>query len=151
MLANVPWPLTQTDVESYVARHRTAADDAVDFAVVVESVPVGVCTLKKPGSGNPPREMPRLGYWIGRPHWGRGYATEAVRALTRFAFDSFPAEIVGAGVFSDNPASRRVLEKLGFSEAGRYEVLSLARGSSVPSIDMQITRAEWDAAGAGGA
>jgi RimJ/RimL family protein N-acetyltransferase len=88
--------------------------------------------------------MPRLGYWLGLAHQGRGYGTEAVRLLVREAFAAYPAERIGAGVFFDNAASRRVLDKLGFSEAGRYETPCLARGMAVETADMHLTREQFE-------
>jgi RimJ/RimL family protein N-acetyltransferase len=143
MLAVIPWPVQLADVEGFAGSQARRAD-STDFAIVVEKQAIGVCGVKHPGSGAPPRKMPRLGYWLGRPYWGRGYATEAVAALVEFALATFPtAERVGAGVFHDNPASRRVLDKLGFREVGSYETPCLARGGAVPTADMQLLRAEW--------
>lgn len=145
MLSEVPWPLTPADVKTYAARQGAPDSQTEDFAIIVGSRAAGVCAVKKPGSGNPPRTMPRLGYWLGRPYWGLGYATEAVGILVRRAFDHFPHDVVGAGVFVDNSASRRVLAKLGFLEAGRGATQSLSRGVAVPTIDMQLTRERWRA------
>ncbi len=145
MLAARPWPVTLQDVEEYTVRGAGPAAESIDFAVLVDGAPIGVVAVKKPATGNPPRTMPRLGYWLGRPHWGFGYATEALTALTRFAFDRFQAEMVGAGVFSDNPASRRVLEKLGFRHVGRYSLHCRSRDASVEVDDMNLTRAAWEA------
>jgi RimJ/RimL family protein N-acetyltransferase len=90
--------------------------------------------------------MPRLGYWIGRPYWGKGLATEAVAALTDFAFGKFAgAGRIGGGVFVDNPASRVVLEKLGFERRGSYPFFCVSRGESVELDDMHLTRERWAA------
>ncbi len=58
-----------------------------------------------------------LGYWIGRPFWGRGYATEAASALVGLGFSALSLDEVEALVFGENPASVRVLEKIGFELA----------------------------------
>src|SRR4051812_46447796 len=63
MLAEVPWPLTSADVEAHTARRAAGVDE---FVVIAAGGPVGVASLKRPGSGTPPRRMARLGYWIGR-------------------------------------------------------------------------------------
>jgi RimJ/RimL family protein N-acetyltransferase len=144
MLAVVPWPLSVRDVEDYAARSVRRGAESDDFVVVSAGEPIGVGTVKKPGIGNPPRKMPRLGYWIGRPHWGRGLGTATVGALVDRAFRNYPGERIGAGVFVDNHASRRVLEKFGFSETGRYMVSCRARGADVETIDMQLSRAAWE-------
>lgn len=146
-LSEVPWPLRSEDVAGFIARQPSAASD--DFVVLSADGPIGVVSVKKPGSGDPPRRMPRLGYWFGRKFWGQGYATEAIGALVGYAFRTYPEDRVGAGIFHDNPASRRVLEKLGFAAAGNKASVSRSRGGEVVTIDMQIARAAWAAASAG--
>ncbi|WP_161141501.1 GNAT family N-acetyltransferase [Propylenella binzhouense] len=146
MLARMPWPLALSDVEAYAAGHERPERESDEFVLLAGGEAVGVAGVKRPGSGAPPRIMPRLGYWIGRAHQGRGYATEAVAAITLWAFGRFRAERVGAGVFHDNAASLRVLEKLGFREVRRYETASLARGGPVSTIDMNFTRAAFEEA-----
>ncbi|WP_084174550.1 GNAT family N-acetyltransferase [Afifella pfennigii] len=143
MLANVPWPLSVDPGLPHQLPGLT------HFAILAKEGPVGEITFKHPGSGAPPRAMPRLGYWIGRRFWGRGYATEALDAIVAAAFlepgfagKDFP-ERLGAGVFTDNPASRRVLEKLGFSRAGGYLLHAVPRHAEVEVDDMQMTRAAF--------
>ena len=60
-----------------------------------------------------------VGYWIGKPHWGRGYAAEALRALARHAFADGRTALLRAEAHADNRASHRVLEKAGFRAEGR--------------------------------
>ena len=55
-----------------------------------------------------------IGYWLGEPFWGRGIVTDAVRAVVPVAFGTFDIARIQAGIFSENPASARVLEKCGF-------------------------------------
>jgi 8-oxo-dGTP diphosphatase len=140
MLAEVPWPLGYVDVETFLRRYPVGTDA---FVILGDVGPIGVASFKRPGSGEPPRTMPRLGYWIGRRYWGQGLGTEAVGALVDHAFRACSGDRVGAGVFVDNPASRRLLEKLGLSAVGRKTATSRSRGGMVDTIDMQITRAEW--------
>ena len=88
MLSDVPWPLRYEDVEFFLASEHKETED---FVILDASGPIGVMGMKKPGSGEPPRQMPRLGYWIGRRHWGQGYGTEAVGALVDSRlFDAIP-------------------------------------------------------------
>jgi len=65
------------------------------------------------------RRSAEVGYWLGETYWGRGIVTEAVEALVAFAFRRFDLVRVHAGVFETNAASRRVLEKAGFTYEGR--------------------------------
>jgi RimJ/RimL family protein N-acetyltransferase len=60
-----------------------------------------------------------LGYWIGVPYWGRGYATEAARAVVGFGFETLKLERIFAHHFATNPASGRVLQKIGMKHEGR--------------------------------
>ena len=59
-----------------------------------------------------------VGYYVLPDYWGNGYASEAARLLVTYAFDELNAHRVEASVQADNPASRRVLEKLGFQKEG---------------------------------
>ena len=75
---------------------------------------------------------PEMGYWIGRPFWGRGLATEASRAALGWARRSWGKRAILAGHFVDNPASGRVLENAGFLYTGETRrQFSLARGEAV--------------------
>ena len=60
-----------------------------------------------------------LGYWIGRPYWGQGYCTEAVRAVLSFGFGQLGLNRIYACHFTRNPASGRVMQKAGMSREGR--------------------------------
>ena len=84
-----------------------------------------------------------LGYWIGRPHWGRGLATEASQALIDYAFSVLGAEAVAATARVTNGASRRVLEKSGFQYAGQGMGPSLYFRGMVPIDKFRIERSIW--------
>ena len=60
------------------------------------------------------RSEAEVGYWVGRPYWGRGYASRAVREVATFAFEDLGLRRLYAHVLAQNPASGRVLEKAGF-------------------------------------
>jgi 8-oxo-dGTP diphosphatase len=142
MLADMPWPVDLEYIANRAARQLGPNPEAVEFIILIGGTAIGSCIIKKPGSGDPPRRMPRLGYWIGRPYWRRGYGTQAVAWLVNYAFRSFPQHVVGAGVFDDNVASRRLLEKLGFTNFGSYELHCPSRGARVNVIDMQLSRSQ---------
>jgi len=77
---------------------------------------------------------PEIGYWVGRPYWNRGYATEAVRAALRWLKADWRKRLVVAGHFADNAASGQVLCKAGFLYTGDVELkASRARGCEVPT------------------
>ncbi len=74
------------------------------------------------------RRTAEIGYWLGEPFWGKGIATEAVRALTAYAFENSDLVRMYAGVFEGNAASCRVLEKAGYSLESRARKSVLKAG-----------------------
>ena len=82
-----------------------------------------------------------LGYWIGKPYWGMGYATEAVRALILHAFETDGFAYLTAGHFSDNPASERIIAKFGFTPQTSIERDSAARGEKARCQTYRLDRA----------
>ena len=82
-----------------------------------------------------------LGYWLSPAYWGQGLMTEAAEAVVAFGFERLGLSALTSGYFEDNPASGRVLRKLGFDETGRAMRSCLAAGETVPSIEMTLPRA----------
>ena len=134
-LASAPWPYRMRDAEAYLASPR---DPVLPSLLIFErgaAAPelVGSCGLGRRRSG-----AVELGYWIARPFWGRGLATEACTALIEIARALGLASLEGSH-FLDNPASARVLEKLGFEPLGLIAPrLSCARGEEVPARLMRL-------------
>jgi RimJ/RimL family protein N-acetyltransferase len=134
-LAKVPWPYT--------------ADDARWFAAQPQDQRLPHFFVTLPTSAEPARLVgciglaeidgeAELGYWFARDYWGRGFATEAARAVLSLARTLGHRRLV-AGHFFDNPASGRVLRKAGFRPTGQIrQRFSLARGEDVPSIEHAI-------------
>ena len=85
-----------------------------------------------------------LGYWLGQNHWGRGYATEAARALIKRHFARGHAELV-SGYFTENAASRNVLVKLGFVPTSQEQALCPATSNRHVLQRMVLTRNTWEA------
>src|SRR5688572_20812998 len=129
-LATAPWPYRLRDAEAFLAQPR---DPILPSFLVFERtdgepVLVGSC-----GLGRRPSAAVELGSWIARPFWGRGFATEASTALVDIA-RTLRLERLQASYFLDNPASGRVLEKLGFLPIGvTAPRLSCARQAEVPA------------------
>jgi RimJ/RimL family protein N-acetyltransferase len=84
-----------------------------------------------------------FGYWYGRAYWRQGYATEAASAVMRHTFDDMGAQALTAGWFVDNPASGRVLQKLGFVPTGTIQRQCVSRGAKITSNRMLLTRDEF--------
>jgi RimJ/RimL family protein N-acetyltransferase len=95
------------------------------------------------GIGKLDGEHPEIGYWLGVPFWGKGYATEAARALIDHAFGELGYDVLVSGARVSNPASRRVLQKCGFewTGVGLYRIRALA--SSAPVDRFRLDRGLW--------
>lgn len=134
-LASAPWPYRMRDAEAYLA---APCDPILPSLLIFERTGgppllVGAC-----GLGRRPSGAVELGYWIARDQWGRGLATEASRALIDIA-RTLRLKILEGSHFTDNPASGRVLEKLGFEASGIIAPrFSCARGHDYPSRLMKL-------------
>jgi RimJ/RimL family protein N-acetyltransferase len=134
-LATAPWPYRMRDAEAFLARPR---DPVLPSFLIFERTLgeprlVGSC-----GLGRRPSGSVELGYWIARSHWGRGVATEACRALVDIARTLGLICLEGSH-FTDNPASARVLDKLGFEAIGIVAPrMSCARGEEAPARLMRL-------------
>jgi RimJ/RimL family protein N-acetyltransferase len=138
-LSSAPWPFALRDAEAFLAapRHPVLPSLLVFERGDGEPLLVGSC-----GLGRRPSGAIELGYWIARPHWGQGFATEAGQALVSIA-RALGIERLEASHFLDNPASGRVLEKLGFQSTGIIAPrLSCARGEEIPARFMALRLAE---------
>jgi RimJ/RimL family protein N-acetyltransferase len=135
--ARIPHPYALADAENFIASVNRA-DGEIAFLITREGVVLGAC-----GIGMSEREAPDLGYWLGVPFWGHGYATEAVRAVIDHAFADLGYEALGAGARVTNPASRRVLEKCGFQWTGVGLTRIRALASSAPVDRFRLERAIW--------
>jgi len=126
-LAQAPWPYSFADAEAFLMRERAPHDATCLIFLRTDGAPLlagGVGFARKPGS-----DETELGYWIARPFWGRGIATEAGAALIANARESLRLRRLVAGHFVDNPASGAVLRKLGFKPTGRTQQrFSVGRG-----------------------
>lgn len=134
-LAVVPWPYTLRDAEAFLASPRDPVLPSFLIFERTESAPrlIGSC-----GMGRRPSGAVEMGYWIARSDWGRGFATEACRALVEIARTLGLSSLEGSH-FIDNPASARVLDKLGFEGVGIVAPrLSCARGEEVPARLMRL-------------
>ena len=87
-----------------------------------------------------------LGYVLGEPHWGQGYATEAAQAVLRFAFTQKNCRVVSAYHFPGNARSRRVIRKLGFVPEGTLRLAgTLPDGQVTDEVCYSLTKAEYEA------
>jgi RimJ/RimL family protein N-acetyltransferase len=106
-----PHPYTIQDAHEFLQKKITE-QLAINFCIEIDGAAVGGIGMRVGEDVH--RHTAALGYWLGEDFWGRGIMTEAVAAFTDFCFENFPLRRISAEVFSNNPASARVLEKAGF-------------------------------------
>jgi RimJ/RimL family protein N-acetyltransferase len=136
--ARIPHPYTLADAEGFLA-YLEESEIEIAFAITLaDDTLIGICGLRMRQ-----RKMPEIGYWLGAPFWGHGYATEAARALIDQAFEELGFEWLEAGARVSNPASRRVLEKCGFQWSGVALLRIRALGSSAPMDRFRLDRGLW--------
>lgn len=115
---SIPHPYEAGMAEEWIGTHQDAFDrkQGVTFAIVrrADGALVGAISLMEMVQGH----QAELGYWIGMPYWSQGYCTEAGRTLLRYAFTDLALMRVHARRLTRNPASGRVLQKIGMRHEG---------------------------------
>ena len=135
--ARIPHPYRPADAEDFIAAANVGGETVFLIAQRGGAV-LGAC-----GFIQIDRHPPEIGYWLGTKFWGKGYATEAVRAVIDYAFTDLDCEALQAAARVTNPASRRVLEKCGFQWTGAGLLRIRALASSAPIDRFRLDRGLW--------
>ncbi len=136
-LRRVPHPFTLEDASDFVTSSANSKRDTV-FLVESAREVVGLVGLNWEDEA-----VPELGYCFGVDYWGKGFATEAARAVIDYAFEEFDIAHMTSGARVLNPASRHVLEKCGFNWTGVQLHRFQALGSSTPVDCFKLERSVW--------
>jgi ribosomal-protein-alanine N-acetyltransferase len=141
--ANIPHPYKDGLAESWIESHpkSLAEGKGVTFAVVLSETQelVGAINLQDIQPGH----QAEIGYWFGKPYWGRGYGTEALAAILRYAFTELGLLRLHARCLSRNPASGRVMLKNGFQHEGTRRGHALKWGVLEDVEFYGILREDW--------
>lgn len=131
-LGRAPYPYRLSDAEEWLTRipKGWAEDTAYVFLITGQDNSVMGCV----GLDLKPLDVWEIGYWVAKPWWGQGLVTEAATAIMAWAENTMQIDKFASGHFVDNPASGRVLEKLGFTAVGEVELFGRARGRKSPAI-----------------
>ena len=115
---NIPHPYPDGAAEKWIASHQPKYEkgELVNFAITLRSDGelIGAVGLTLVSA----HLRAEIGYWIGKPYWGQGYCTEAARAVVRYGFDVLKLNRIQSRHFVGNPASGRVMQKLGMIREG---------------------------------
>lgn len=143
MTASIPHPYPDGAAEAWIAMNtqRRHEGKSFAFAIDIDGLLAGSIGIEDAGRG----VHLELGYWLGLPYWGHGYTSEAAVAVTEFGFVWLNQPALIAGYAVDNPASGRILEKLGFTKTHVKTVPHAVRGCDVDIIRLELTKDAWAA------
>jgi RimJ/RimL family protein N-acetyltransferase len=148
-LSAPPWPYARSDADEWTAIVSRPDEDGANesaFAICRDGALAGVIGARlRPASDLQRGAGPNIGYWLGEPHWARGYMTEAACGFLAAVFQRLGSDMIYSGAFTDNTASLRVQEKLGFSRAGETMLYSRPRGGDFPHANTVLTRTRFEA------
>lgn len=136
MTGTLPHPYSEQMAAEWL-KDAIAGEEGVLFMIERSGMLIGCAGYRAFGP-----EYAEMGYWIGKPYWGQGYATEAARAVIAHAFDTDGFAYIKVGHFTDNRASERVIRKLGFVAQGEEERDCAARGATTHCITYRLDRAQ---------
>jgi RimJ/RimL family protein N-acetyltransferase len=131
-LATMPHPYTGADGREWIARvqqdHATGRPRR--FAIALKETDRLIGGVGLDGSTGDESEEPALGYWLGEPHWGNGYAREAVAAVIDYGLRTLGMATIRAYTDPSNLASRRVLLHCGLVQVGEIELIQPTRNGA---------------------
>jgi RimJ/RimL family protein N-acetyltransferase len=136
---SVNWPVPTDGTRRWWENSR---QNPSTYAFAIDTLAgefIGVCSLE---DVNEPARAASLGIWIGKPHWDRGYGTDAVRTLCRFGFREMNLQRIGLSVYETNLRGTRAYEKVGFKEEGRSRRAHFIDGRAVDVIRMGLLAEE---------
>lgn len=139
----VPHPYPPEAAGDFIrlGRERWHSDEAYVFGIIEKS---SQCFAGCMGIHPvPEHNRAEVGYWIGKPYWGRGLATSALRLLLRFGFETLKLNRVEAGHFDHNPASGRVMQKAGMRLESRRRKYVLHREQYQDVLWYAILRGDY--------
>jgi [ribosomal protein S5]-alanine N-acetyltransferase len=139
MTLRIPHPYSEQDAREFLVRINS--DDEVRKAITLRSDGrlIGGVGLRC----EPKHHNAELGYWIGVPFWGNGYATEASREMLRYGFEKLNLDRIYASHFHHNPISGKILRKLGMRYEGCQRQHYLKWDQFVDSELYGLLRQEW--------
>ncbi len=140
---SIPYPYDEEMAKEWIKGHpqRFREGKGVDYAVIQQEDQklVGAIGLNI----NDTHKHAELGYWVGMPYWGKGYATEASAGLLRYGFEERHLNRIYAYYFVSNPASGRVMQNIGLQLEGRLREHIYKDGKFVDLYLYSILRADF--------
>jgi RimJ/RimL family protein N-acetyltransferase len=149
MTLNIPHPYPNGLAEKWISTHKPRFRDGRG-AIYAITLPENRQVIGSIGLVVvPDYQRAELGYWLGRPYWNKGYTTEAARELLRYGFTELELNRIYASHYSRNPASGRVMQKIGMQYEGTLRQ-HIAKWGQFEDMKLYgILRSEFDERGLG--
>ncbi|MCP3740738.1 GNAT family N-acetyltransferase [Rossellomorea sp. BNER] len=138
----IPHPYPDGWAEDWIISTHKSMDkgDSLNFAIVNEQNEFIGCIYlfinKKHNKGE-------LGYWVGKPYWGKGYCTEAGKVIVKYGFEELGLNRIYADAFTKNPASFKVMENLGLKHEGTFKQSCLYWGVYEDTVVYGLTKSDY--------
>lgn len=132
MTGRIPYPYSEEAAQHWISG---LAEREEVFGIELDGDLIGICGFTAHKNGDA-----ELGYWIGKPYWGRGYATEAAAAVMAYGFTKVGVRRFICKHLAENPASARVIRKLGFRFVGNATGWCEARQCELPALTYERRR-----------
>src|SRR5690625_269386 len=141
---NIPHPYPKGSAKDFIESTLLAEDNGelITYAVVKKKANhlIGIISIKLTST----HEHGELGYWIGKPYWGKGYGTEAAKAIVAFGFDGLYLNKIFARAITTNPGSWRIMEKVGMTHEGTLKQHETRWGQFFDLVYYGILKEEYE-------
>jgi ribosomal-protein-alanine N-acetyltransferase len=135
----IPHPYTEQDARAFIAGSLDPGKIWLAITLRSDGRQIGGIGLRV----DEHHRHAELGYWLGVPYWGKGYATEAGREMVRYGFEDLKLHRIFASHFGHNPASGKILSKLGMKHEGCQREHLLKWDQFVDSVLYGMSQQEW--------
>ena len=129
-MSEVPYPYTDGDADDWI---NSLSKQELTFNIFQSDSLIGGIRLTHEDD-----DYYELGFWLGREHWGQGFATEACKGLLNYADEELGVRNFKSSHMIGNDGSAKVLVKLGFRKAGEGEIYCLSRKETLPCIKLVL-------------
>ena len=115
---SIPHPYVDGMAEDFIKTHKPSFESKQEVVFAIHSKQEGHLVGCIGLILRLDHDAAEVGYWVGKPYWGQGICTEAARKVLHYGFDHLQLNVINAGAYARNPASGRVLSKLGMKHEG---------------------------------
>ncbi len=143
---NMPHPYPEGAAEKWISTHAESFRQGTELTLAITLKPAGTVVGSIGLSVNKTHKRGELGYMVAREHWNHGYCTEAARAMIEYGFTVLGLNRIQAMHFPRNPASGRVVQKLGMTKEGVLRQYVCNHGTFEDAVLYSMTRAEYEMA-----